>query len=157
KIPSISPDVEQVVLTALAKDPKQRFATVQAFVTALEQASQSTRVSFSHLPTIVPPPNQVSRSTQLATSSPSQAPPNQTTESTEGWTSTEQVPLPANGELSPSQLVQLPVVDTPPSQATPQALLSSPGVAYESRRISRRTMILGLGLAGLAVAGSGIA
>jgi eukaryotic-like serine/threonine-protein kinase len=40
KVPSISPEVEQVVLRALAKDPQQRFANVQAFATALEQASQ---------------------------------------------------------------------------------------------------------------------
>jgi tetratricopeptide (TPR) repeat protein len=32
--------VEQVVLRALAKDPKERFASVQAFAAALEQASQ---------------------------------------------------------------------------------------------------------------------
>lgn len=41
----ISSDVEQVVQTALAKDPGQRFVSVQAFARALEQA---------HLPT--PPP-----------------------------------------------------------------------------------------------------
>src|SRR5260221_1924411 len=43
KVPAISPDVEQVVLTALAKDPKQRFGSVLAFATALEQASQVKR------------------------------------------------------------------------------------------------------------------
>jgi hypothetical protein len=43
KVPTLLPDVEQVVLTALAKDPHQRFATVQAFATALEQASQTER------------------------------------------------------------------------------------------------------------------
>lgn len=37
---AIPSEVEQVVMTALAKDPKQRFASVQAFATALEQASQ---------------------------------------------------------------------------------------------------------------------
>src|SRR6266852_4893946 len=42
KVPTLPLEVEQVVLTALAKDPKQRFATVQAFATALEQASQTT-------------------------------------------------------------------------------------------------------------------
>jgi WD40 repeat protein len=48
KIPTISPDVERVVLTALAKDPLQRFATIQAFANALEQASQLTeRTSFA--------------------------------------------------------------------------------------------------------------
>jgi hypothetical protein len=41
KMPTLLPDVEHVVLTALAKDPHQRFASAQAFATALEQASQT--------------------------------------------------------------------------------------------------------------------
>ncbi len=40
RVPSILPNVEQVVMTALAKDPKDRFTSVQAFATALEQVSQ---------------------------------------------------------------------------------------------------------------------
>jgi eukaryotic-like serine/threonine-protein kinase len=36
---AIPPEVEEVLLTALAKDPQQRFATVQAFANALQQAS----------------------------------------------------------------------------------------------------------------------
>jgi serine/threonine protein kinase len=36
QVPTLPPAVEQVVLIALAKDPKQRFATVQAFANALE-------------------------------------------------------------------------------------------------------------------------
>ncbi len=40
KNPAIPSEVEEVVFTALAKDPQQRFATVQAFANALEQASQ---------------------------------------------------------------------------------------------------------------------
>jgi serine/threonine protein kinase len=43
KVLAISPDVEQVVTTALSKDPKQRFGSVLAFATALEQASQVKR------------------------------------------------------------------------------------------------------------------
>jgi len=39
KVPSLSVDVEQVVMTALAKDPKGRFGSMQALATALEQAS----------------------------------------------------------------------------------------------------------------------
>ncbi len=46
KISTISPEVEQVVQTALAKDPRQRFANVQAFATALEQAC----LPVQHLP-----------------------------------------------------------------------------------------------------------
>ncbi|GAC1619613.1 MAG: hypothetical protein NVS4B9_10390 [Ktedonobacteraceae bacterium] len=38
KIPEIAPDIEAVLATALAKDPKRRFASVTAFVNALEQA-----------------------------------------------------------------------------------------------------------------------
>jgi serine/threonine protein kinase len=40
KVPMILPEVEQVVMKALAKDPKDRFESVQAFATALEQASR---------------------------------------------------------------------------------------------------------------------
>jgi WD40 repeat protein len=47
KVPTISPEVEHVVMIALAKDPHQRFASVRAFATALEQASQGP----------VPPPH----------------------------------------------------------------------------------------------------
>jgi serine/threonine protein kinase len=44
KQPMISPAVEQVVMKALAKDPSQRFTNIQAFATALEQASQSIMI-----------------------------------------------------------------------------------------------------------------
>ena len=40
KVPVLSPDVEQVVLQALAKDPQQRFPNVEAFANALEHAGQ---------------------------------------------------------------------------------------------------------------------
>jgi serine/threonine protein kinase len=39
KVPGLSIAVEQVVMTALAKDPKSRFGSMRAFATALEQAS----------------------------------------------------------------------------------------------------------------------
>ncbi len=42
KIPTIPPAIEDVVLTALAKDPKQRFPSVRDFANALEQAYLST-------------------------------------------------------------------------------------------------------------------
>jgi tetratricopeptide (TPR) repeat protein len=40
KVATVPLEVEQVVLRALAKDPKQRFASVAAFAAALEEASQ---------------------------------------------------------------------------------------------------------------------
>src|SRR2546428_3679798 len=41
KVPTIPPAVEHVVLKALAKDPKDRFASVQAFASALEEAHKA--------------------------------------------------------------------------------------------------------------------
>jgi serine/threonine protein kinase len=38
RLPSLAPAVEEVVFTALAKDPQQRFGSVSAFANALEQA-----------------------------------------------------------------------------------------------------------------------
>src|SRR5207249_10734737 len=40
--PSISVEVEQVVMKALAKNPKERFTNIRDFAEALEQASQSS-------------------------------------------------------------------------------------------------------------------
>src|SRR5258706_3594665 len=40
KAPDISPTIEQVILRALAKDPKQRYSTIGGFSHALEQAFQ---------------------------------------------------------------------------------------------------------------------
>jgi serine/threonine protein kinase len=40
KVPTVSRAVEQVVMTALEKDPDKRFSSIRAFALALEQASQ---------------------------------------------------------------------------------------------------------------------
>jgi serine/threonine protein kinase len=41
QLPTLPPAVEEVVFTAMAKNPQERFASVQAFVKAFEQASQA--------------------------------------------------------------------------------------------------------------------
>src|SRR5579863_920281 len=46
QLPNISPEVEQVIFTALAKDPKQRFGSVQAFANALKQAGQAQQTIY---------------------------------------------------------------------------------------------------------------
>jgi serine/threonine protein kinase len=56
KVPTLSPDVEQVVMTALAKEPKERFGNVQAFAHALEQAGQADVATFVKLPAPVVQP-----------------------------------------------------------------------------------------------------
>src|SRR6266700_6193243 len=56
QVPAISLDVEQVVLTALEKDPLRRFESVQAFAAALELAFQRIP-SFQDAPSseVIPP------------------------------------------------------------------------------------------------------
>lgn len=70
QLPTLSPDVEEVVLTALAKDPHQRFKSIGAFATALEQASQSGQFSlvrshFLFVPTLPLPPKPPLNATPL--------------------------------------------------------------------------------------------
>ena len=47
KLPLLPEAVEQVILTALAKNPKERFATIQAFALALEEAVQREQAGSS--------------------------------------------------------------------------------------------------------------
>ena len=61
-VPSIPPAVEQVVMTALAKKPEERFVNIQDFATALELASSSDNV---HVATHTP--LQTERPSQLGT------------------------------------------------------------------------------------------
>lgn len=49
-VPELSPAVERVVLTALAKAPEQRFPSVMAFANALEQAAFDSQQRMAHPP-----------------------------------------------------------------------------------------------------------
>lgn len=87
KVPTISPEVEQVVMTALNKDPKQRFENIRVFATALQQASTEgqeqtilhPRPLISNIlpasqprqvqPIAVPPPSQTNNPTLVRPSS----------------------------------------------------------------------------------------
>ena len=155
KIPTIPLEVEQVVMTALAKDPRQRFDRVQAFATALEQASQPPKVTPSHLPKLVTPSNQTSGPTELVIAAGQSALPS------ELMTRPEQPAQPTGIGTTSNQTSQPPNLWTPASQAfQPSSAYPSTNLSEASRapeRVSRRTMILGLGLAGLAVAGGGLA
>src|SRR5581483_3072729 len=55
KVPTLSPDIEQVVLTALAKGPSKRFANVRAFAHALAQASKPPKQPDPVVPNLISP------------------------------------------------------------------------------------------------------
>jgi WD40 repeat protein/tRNA A-37 threonylcarbamoyl transferase component Bud32 len=67
KVPTILPEVERVVMIALGKDPKQRFACIRAFATALEQASGT---GSSPLPPDPPPDITLREPQQLPPTTP---------------------------------------------------------------------------------------
>lgn len=50
KVPGIPPVLEEVVMAALAKEPAQRFPTIQAFAMAFEQASQRMKLAQEQVP-----------------------------------------------------------------------------------------------------------
>src|SRR6266704_161574 len=186
KIPGISPAIEDVVLTALAKKPQQRFASIQAFATALEQAALSTQPAFAIPPYTAPagqtslPPPLVTRSNQSSQPTPADTP----------QLSQSSIPTYITGPdesartipIEPVQLSQtsIPTYITPSDQSSRPAPLSAPEsnrssfAAFEAppaaspplissdrsldklrpeRGISRRTVVMGLGIVGLGACG----
>jgi len=73
RMPSIAPDVERVVSKALAKDPHQRFMSIQAFANALEesyQLQQETFVKPRFSAQLITPPPPTTRSLSTPSGSP---------------------------------------------------------------------------------------
>src|SRR6266581_2045960 len=140
KGPAISPDVEQVVLMALEKDPNRRFESVQAFATALERACQLTPSHQGALPREVPLPSEPSLFTHAgATILPGQS------------------SQPTNVVPSPNQALEPAVAATSThtpdvSPPTTREAVPSGGIQSPKRVISRRIVLVGLA-AGLAFTG----
>ena len=123
KVPTISPEIERVVLTALAKDPHRRFADVQTFALALEQAcrpllSPQTRASLLN-PSPLPPvatgsQRQTSRFAFLTppTNKLSMSIPDQESPPNPGASSPDQLPV-----AMPNQLSSLSSLPTLPDQS----------------------------------------
>ncbi len=141
-LPTLLPEIEPVILTALAKRPEDRFPSVRAFANAFEQACQGVF------------PTQMARSVPL--SSPLH-PPLKTT-----------LPLPITGTVPvpplprPAELSHLltkptnpfvPAVPVSAPQVSPE--LPTPEIAIGKVRVSRRAVLIGVGVATTAVVGVG--
>ncbi len=181
KLPMLSPAVEQVVLTALAKDPKERFGSMRAFATAFEQASQgdASLASFSTQPQPAPPVNPPAGAEPSILSAPTiQTPPRG---EAPGWTgpagalASPLPPAPAVGAAVWAAPVQAPVATPPnagwagaPSSPPDEAATFATGVASPVRPpggaptspprsgVSRRAVLVA-GVGGLALIGGGAA
>jgi WD40 repeat protein len=137
KLSALPTEVEQVILTALKKDPKERFGSVQAFATALAEASRTTRPaagvavaqpSSSPLPTVPPPPIV-------------QAP---TVSST-----------PAAQSLPPVVVTPPPIKTPAATIATPQPVQASSPKSLGEGKLSRRTVVVSLATTGVTIVGIG--
>ncbi len=166
KVPTISPDVEQVVMTALAKDPKQRFGSVLAFANALEQASQPKRPG--PVP-VVPVPettdtSQFQPSTGIATPIipvSQQATVDELPADTSLRQTVSEVSADTPGQLHDRTPWSGNEMSTPLVIPTPGPSPQQDGIAVVQparRGISRRKIVVGLaGLAVVGVAGGGLA
>jgi serine/threonine protein kinase len=137
KTPAVPPAVEEAVLKALAKDPQERFASVQDFAAVFEQANQATEPV-----NVVSPSIQSPASTAVGTSSSLLAPEvNSNTPTGDQISPLDQptfvdgVPVKSglsagSGPPAPASHDMLPgVVITPPAEVPPVpfASASSPG------------------------------
>ena len=110
RMPTISPEVEQVVLRALAKEPRERFASVADFAAALEQASQRALSPIAQLAGAPSAPSPAA-ATSYATV---EVAPDQLVVPTQATPSAEQ----SIGAFAPTMY---PVVSPPGNLTTPQS------------------------------------
>ena len=173
KVPSLSDEVEQVVMTALAKDPKQRFGSVLAFANAIEQASQvkQPEPELESVPVVpVSETTDTSQSQQSAGMAtpiipfPQQVivgkvPADTSSRQTVSEVSTD-IPDQPHGvtPLSGNEVsadVAAPLLSLSPSQVSVPVVRDEPKLIHQV--VSRRTVVVGLvGLAVVGVAGGGL-
>lgn len=137
KVPTILPAIEEVVMIALAKDPVQRFTSVQSFANALEQAC---------------------RSESLASPAPPAGPAQVSAPAVEPPVKTAQPWLPKPGELAlPSYAAERAVPSPPALQELPQVSKSPPGeVSPTTKALHAHTTVAERPDAGAKVWGFGI-
>jgi hypothetical protein len=134
RVPTVPPDVEQVVTTALAKDPKQRFMNVLAFANALEQASQS------QLPTFLAPKPYPQVSSSLPPTQAAMTPPAPRQSSI-----TPQLPPTQAARMSMPQGARLPYYSDYPNQAMPMAGSPAPKVkVWSIGKLQLVAMLIGI-------------
>src|SRR6266567_817221 len=139
KLPTLAPAVEAVVMKALAKDPRQRFANVEEFATALERAGRLEEVAgpaptTGDIPAVL---DQPARSVETIVLSHRDA----LQEARDPPSAVPQVERPQPITTSLASIPALSSVETPPLQ---QARASSLSLPIPVRKVSRRTVIVGL-------------
>jgi len=163
QVATLPPAVEQVVLIALAKDPKQRFGSVLAFAAAFEQActptlwaEELTKPWQSRPDTKVPteqPSRQRDDAGQPSQHSITRLPPS-SQEETVLRQLTPPLETPVGEKLAP--IPETVIDSSPPTVPAFPGVSAPPATQVAPRRITRRKMLIGLSLAGVGVVVTGI-
>src|SRR5258708_11836655 len=120
RVPGISKAIEEVVFTALAKDPLQRFASMQAWATAIERACELVHMHLAAPPLAATQLDQSNQPTYIVT------PPGQSVQSAFGGS-------PATQSSQPTYVVTPPGQPVLPGQMiTHQGQQSQPGETITS-------------------------
>jgi len=155
KVATIPLGIEQVVLRALVKDPKERFSSVQDFAAALEGASQHTYSPMPQMPTAKPAPGSPAAAGVATVAVPTSQPalPNETPSELAAAVESPQTP-PDAGKMAPTSTPPAaPLAATAPVPAnTALPLEPSLPVQRKARRLSRTSTALLLGLAVVIIA-----
>jgi len=131
RVAGVSPAMEEVVFTALAKDPQQRYASVQDLAIALEQACERTQAPLPVSPLPMTSPDQSSQPTYVV------APPGQAVQSIVVVSPSSQLSESTYVVTPPSQQVLLDSTITPPQQPVQQEKIST-----SSNPLSRSTKLV---------------
>jgi len=134
RAPTISPEVEQVVLQALAKDPKARFASVAAFAAALEQASQLAPSPPGLLPSAPLSPGPATGHTYTTVA----VAPSQLGDPKEVDSAADQLVVPTLMAVSPGSSQSLKELAIPPSKASAPTTKESPEPPSTVGELERR-------------------
>lgn len=128
KIPSIPSAVEEVVMTALAKDPIQRFGSMRAFANAFEQACLPTLQAVSPVESL--PIQSTPTETPTIQATPQEVVVSQQSEQGVGVSEGE----PVSEEIASIPLTELPVPTVPASQQSLQSVpdATAPQSSYGS-------------------------
>jgi peptide/nickel transport system substrate-binding protein len=169
RVPAIPAEVEQVVLRALAKDPKVRFASVAAFAKALEQAGQAALAPTGQLASEQPAlsPAAATSYETVAVAPIQPVLPTESTPSAElpvgaleptvypGFPSPHGLDTPQNGAVPETPQQSRPLEPTVAATPVPAEVpvLPTPPSARQHRRVTRRTAALLSGLVAVIVAG----
>lgn len=134
KIPNVSQELELVVLTALEKDPKDRFASMRAFLKAFEQAIVAPGVATTptyQVPTVGPAGGGLSSNAVSTPSAPANSAPSA------NWPSAPQVSEPSNWPSAPqssqpSNWPSAPQASEPSGSGYPTVLSGPPAKPVDS-------------------------